>query len=246
MHGCIRPESLVRWGRAHRSPNITAIHPPGAGAIHRPTLRGGPVGTGLGGRQPSPQRPPDQRARGYGSCTLARAGHRFCPSTRGVASRLHAARRPLCPGRWRYPDRWGAGRVDRTLAIGDEPVGRRPGAPPVGGAPPGAGGQAAADPATDPARPGRSACRRSGAGGTVPGGGPATPDCRAGDRGDGRGRVGDPCHLTARTADPDASRVVRVTDVASDGDPAQPEAGSGAASWYSIGTSLVEAGCEDR
>ena len=48
---------------------------------------------GPGGRQPAPERPPDQRARGDGPGALARAGHRVRRPARGAAPRLHPARR---------------------------------------------------------------------------------------------------------------------------------------------------------
>ena len=114
---------------------------------------------------------------------------------------------PLRPGRRQHADRRRARRVDRPLAVGDQPAGRRARPATARRAPPGARGSAPADAAPDPARPRHPARRRSGPGGPVPVGRPAAAHRRAGDRGDGRGGAGDPCHQPARTAHPDAARV---------------------------------------
>ena len=91
--------SLVPCDRAHRSPQRPPSDTPGSGPVDRATVRGRPLGARPGRRQPAAERPPDQRARGDGTCALARAGDRLCRPARGAAPRVHPARRAVRAGR---------------------------------------------------------------------------------------------------------------------------------------------------
>ena len=119
---------------------------------------------------------------------------------------LHPARGAVRPRRWQHADGRRAGRsrsaARRRRRAGsiDGLVRRR-----LVERQPRSRGPTPADAPPDPARPRRPARRGPRPGGSVPVRGPAAADRRAGDRGDGRGRAGDPCDQPARPPDPDAA-----------------------------------------
>ena len=96
--------------------------------------------------------------------------------------------------------------VDQPLTVGDEPAHRRPRRSAGSSSASRGGGSPPADPSPDAARPRGAAGRGPGAGRPVPVRRPAAADGRAGDRGDGRRRPGDPCHQPARPAHPGHAR----------------------------------------